>query len=63
LEAKARAHLGGCFECCKTTVRYHVEITQALAGGPLPDALATRIRARLCPAGAAILDEILGVLP
>ena len=61
LEVKARAHLGGCFDCMKTAVHYHAEIEQALAGGPLPDALASRIRVRLCPGGAVILDEILGV--
>lgn len=63
LESKARRHMGQCLGCMATVVKYSGEIRQALAGQPLPDELASRIRARLCKEGAAILDEILGVEP
>lgn len=63
IERKARAHLGACLHCMATAIRYHEEIRQALAGVPLPDQLASKMRAGFCKAGAAILDEILGVDP
>ena len=63
IERKARHHLGECRQCMFATVRYSSEIRAAFTGHPLPDALASKLRAQLCKVGQAILDEILGVVP
>lgn len=61
IEVKAREHLRNCLRCLGVVAIYNREIEQAIAGAPLPDALASKLRARLCKQGAALLDGILGV--
>lgn len=51
----ADEHARKCLRCGITAWKYRREINQA---EPLPDALLTKIRAQLCPAGAALFDAL-----
>jgi hypothetical protein len=62
LSTRAQLHVALCGSCRPVVYSYGREVREAIEGKPLPDELASKIRARLCKAGAALFDEIMGVV-
>jgi len=59
IEEKARTHATFCARCAWVLIRYRARVHRPWS--TVPTAVASEIRAQLCPEGQRILDELLGV--
>lgn len=58
LQTEAQIHVALCRQCWAHLGQYTPQVRDVLAGAPLPDELATKLRAGLCPKGARLFDAL-----